>query len=88
MSSGSRKASDIRRGQYEFPAFAAGVVAALMLGAIRLIGLSVQRRGGDALLEEAVKRLGQACGEVRGWQRMAAMVTDYDAAREEVERDG
>lgn len=83
----SRRERDVRRGQYEFPAFSAGTVKVLLEKALWNVQMHSKRYGMTVLLETALEQLREAQQEIVVWQRLAAMITDYDAARELVESE-
>lgn len=68
-------------------AVVAGVVGSHVGNALVLLERRGRCYGADAYIENVVRELRAAQGEIAAWQRMAALVTDYDAARAEVESE-
>jgi hypothetical protein len=84
---GKTRGSDIRRAQYEFPGFAAGIVGSHTDNALTLLERRAKVYKADAYIEAVIRELQAVRTEIGAWQRFAQMVTDYDAARREVEHE-
>ena len=84
---GNRAAKAARRGQYEFPGFAAGLVAHDLEHLDELAELHEERFGRDPILDEMRRLWRQALARTREWMSYARFVTSYDAAREAVEAE-
>ena len=69
----------VRRVQYELPGFAAGEALAALDRARRMLTLGRQA--------EALAEMERAARAARDWQRLAVLVVDYDAARDELRRE-
>lgn len=74
----------MRRAQYELPGFSAGTVVYLLDQALELCERAVQQGQGTLLLEGIAERMLAARQHTYDWMHAAALLTDYDAAREAV----
>lgn len=72
---------------YELPAFSAGMAAQDMERALFLLDQHEERYGPNNIIKEVEKKLTAAIRDIRDWQRHTALITDYDAAREIVDKE-
>ena len=82
-----RLAHEATRAQYEIPGFTAGMVVGLLRRILWLLDRRAERYGEDPLLREVRAVCRRAIEYAERWMSEARMVTDYDAAREAVERE-
>ena len=79
---------DVLRAQYEEPGFAAGVVGLLLDQALELCAHAVRLGQGTLLLDGIAERMRIARQHTTDWMRLAQMLTNYDAARVAVSKQG
>lgn len=72
---------------YENPAISAGMVMSYINTANELVELDERQRGTSKALTTAREYYSKAQNEARQLQRNAAMITDYQYASEELERE-
>lgn len=78
---------DVRRGQYEFPGFAAGNCAAHLDLVLTLTDAFQTRYGRNAIVESIEQHVREARQDVLNWQHYARYMTDYDAAHQAVREE-